>query len=113
MGSIIRCEQNQCIFSYVQFLEEVENASGIAIYVTNHGRESFFWFRPIFVGKFPEVGYFHAFVARLVVGMRNIHGEVQEEWTLMIFTYKPECIVCKEVRCELGFLHRHASTGLW
>ena len=76
MGSIIRCEQNQCIFSYVQFFEEVENASGIAIYVTNHGRESFFWFRPILVGKFPEVGHFHSLVACFVVGMGNIHGKV-------------------------------------
>jgi len=58
---------------------------------------TFLRFGPIFAGVLPERRYFHALIARFVVGVRNRKRQIQEERIVFVLLDEIQCLGRKQI----------------
>jgi len=79
MRAVVAGEYHQRLFVQSQFPDFSQQPADIPIHPGNHGGMAFLRLGPILVRVGFSGGYFHAFRAAFVVGMRNGESQVQEK----------------------------------
>jgi hypothetical protein len=94
---VVGGEGHQRVAVDAQFLEQIQDASDVAVDPADGGGEGLLGLGPVLVGERPEIGDHHPADAGLVVGVRKVQGEVQEERLAAVFADEPQGVVGQQV----------------
>src|SRR5262249_47415349 len=81
--SIVAAEEDQRLLVQSQVLKPAQHLPDVAVEAGDHGRMVLLRLRPGAIRIGLIAGHFHAGLARLVIGVRDGVGQVEEEWLLL------------------------------